>query len=109
MNLKAIIFDKDGTLFDIQRSWSDWCNIFIKKFCDQYKLQTEKLAQALNFDLKLNEFKKETGFGVIVNTSFNVRGEPIVCTPNDALKAFIDCELDFLQIGSFLVEAEHDK
>jgi len=62
VNLKAIIFDKDGTLFDIQRSWSDWCNIFIRKFCDKYKIETEKLAQALNFDLKLNVFKKESIF-----------------------------------------------
>jgi carbamoyltransferase len=39
-----------------------------------------------------------------VNTSFNVRGEPVVCSPKDALNAFISTPLDALVIGSFLVE-----
>jgi carbamoyltransferase len=41
---------------------------------------------------------------VLVNTSFNVRGEPIVCTPRDAIEAFYSTPLDALVIGSFLVE-----
>jgi carbamoyltransferase len=41
---------------------------------------------------------------VLVNTSFNVRGEPIVCTPRDAVSAFFASPLDALVIGSFLVE-----
>ncbi len=62
MKIKAIIFDKDGTLFDIQRSWSQWCRIFIDKFCKAHKLKTELLAQALNFDLESGLFKKESIF-----------------------------------------------
>ena len=62
MRIKAIIFDKDGTLFDIQRSWSQWCNIFIDKFCKAHKLKPELLAQALNFDLESGLFKKESIF-----------------------------------------------
>lgn len=50
----------------------------------------------------INEFKKLTGYGVIVNTSFNVRGEPIVCTPEDAYRCFMRTEMDFLVTGNIL-------
>lgn len=50
----------------------------------------------------LNAFKDRTGYSVIVNTSFNVRGEPIVCTPEDAYKCFMKTEIDYLVIGDFL-------
>ena len=51
----------------------------------------------------INEFKKLTGYGVIVNTSFNVRGEPIVCTPQEAIKAFQQSELDALILENNLI------
>ncbi len=51
----------------------------------------------------LQAFKKKTGFGVMVNTSFNVRGEPPVCTPEDAYKCFMRTEMDYLVIGNFLL------
>lgn len=44
----------------------------------------------------IDTFKEKTGYGVIVNTSFNVRGEPIVCTPEDAYKCFMRTEMDYL-------------
>ena len=50
------------------------------------------------------EFKRQTGFGVIVNTSFNVRGEPIVCTPDDAFRCFMRTEMDYLVIGDHLFD-----
>jgi len=50
----------------------------------------------------INTFKELTGFGVIVNTSFNVRGEPIVCTPHDAYTCFMRTEMDYLVMGNFL-------
>jgi carbamoyltransferase len=50
----------------------------------------------------INDFKKLTGYGVIVNTSFNVRGEPIVCTPVDAYRCFMRTEMDYLVIGNYL-------
>jgi carbamoyltransferase len=50
----------------------------------------------------INEFKNQTGYGVIVNTSFNVRGEPIVCTPHDAYRCFMSTEMDYLVINDFL-------
>ena len=52
----------------------------------------------------INEFKNQTGFGVIVNTSFNVRGEPIVCTPDDAFRCFMRTEMDYLVIGNYLFD-----
>jgi carbamoyltransferase len=52
----------------------------------------------------LKAFGARTGVPVLVNTSFNVRGEPIVCTPRDALNAFFSTSIDALVIGSFLVE-----
>lgn len=50
----------------------------------------------------INEFKKRTGYGVIVNTSFNVRGEPIVCTPEDAYKCLMRTEMDYLVVGNYI-------
>lgn len=57
----------------------------------------------------INEFKKLTGYGVIVNTSFNVRGEPIVCTPDDAFRCFMRTELDYLVMGDFLFDKKDQK
>lgn len=50
----------------------------------------------------INEFKKLTGYAVIVNTSFNVRGEPIVCHPVDAYRCFMRTNMDYLVVGNFL-------
>ena len=52
----------------------------------------------------IKEFEKLTGYGVIVNTSFNVRGEPIVCTPEDAYRCFMRTEMDYLVLGPFLLD-----
>ncbi len=52
----------------------------------------------------IHEFKELTGYGVIVNTSFNVRGEPIVCTPDDAYRCFMRTEMDFLAVGDYLLD-----
>ena len=55
----------------------------------------------------ISKFKELTGCSVIVNTSFNVRGEPIICTPEDAFKCFMGTELDILIIGNFLLRKEN--
>ncbi len=52
----------------------------------------------------IKAFENETGYAVIVNTSFNVRGEPIVCTPEDAYRCFMRTEIDFLVLGPFLLD-----
>nr|WP_321523063.1 carbamoyltransferase [uncultured Macellibacteroides sp.] len=56
---------------------------------------------SLLYDL-LRAFKTETGCGILVNTSFNVRGEPIVCNPEDAYSCFCNTGMDYLVIGNYL-------
>lgn len=52
----------------------------------------------------ITEFEKLTGYGLLVNTSFNVRGEPIVCTPHDAYRCFMSTEMDYLVTENFVYE-----
>ncbi|MCE5335977.1 MAG: carbamoyltransferase [Desulfobacteraceae bacterium] len=54
----------------------------------------------------IETFREKTGYGVIVNTSFNVRGEPIVCTPEQAYQCFMRTEMDYLVIGDCLFAKE---
>ena len=51
----------------------------------------------------ISSFEERTGCGVVVNTSFNVRGEPIVCTPEDAYRCFMRTEMDYLVVENFLL------
>jgi len=58
----------------------------------------------------ISKFKEKTGCPLVVNTSFNVRGEPVVCNPTDAFKCFMGTELDVLAVGNyFLLKDEQDK
>jgi carbamoyltransferase len=57
----------------------------------------------------INEFKNQTGFGIIVNTSFNVRGEPIVCTPAEAYLCFMRTDMDCLVLGDYLFDKKEQK
>jgi carbamoyltransferase len=57
----------------------------------------------------LKAFEAKTGCGVIVNTSFNVRGEPIVCTPDDAYRCFMRTEMDFLVMENCLLDKAEQK
>ncbi|OGS15451.1 MAG: hypothetical protein A2234_04065 [Elusimicrobia bacterium RIFOXYA2_FULL_58_8] len=52
----------------------------------------------------ISAFKKLTGYGLVVNTSFNVRGEPIVCTPEDSYKCFMSTEMDYLVVGNLVFD-----
>ena len=54
----------------------------------------------------MREFKKLTGCPVLINTSFNVRGEPIVCTPQDALRCFYGTEMDVLVLENFVIRRD---
>ena len=66
--------------------------------------------QSVNKDINqrywqlIDSFKKLTGYGLLVNTSFNVRGEPIVCTPTDAYRCFMRTEMDYLVMGNYLFD-----
>ncbi len=68
------------------------------------RVQTVARETHPQFHALLTAFGRLTGVPVLVNTSFNVRGEPVVCTPRDALDAFFSTPLDALVIGSFLLE-----
>jgi carbamoyltransferase len=57
----------------------------------------------------IKAFEAKTGYGVIVNTSFNVRGEPIVCSPEDAYRCFMRTEIDVLVLGNFVLQKEEQK
>jgi carbamoyltransferase len=68
------------------------------------RIQTvDKVHNPLLYELLL-KFEQVTGCGVLVNTSFNVRGEPIVCTPDDAYRCFVNTEMDYLVMGSFIID-----
>ena len=54
----------------------------------------------------IREFKRQTGFGVIINTSFNIRGEPIVCTPQDAYRCFMASDMDLLVLENCVLTKE---
>lgn len=62
-----------------------------------------------NYYKLISKFNDKYGSGVIVNTSFNVRGEPIVCTPEDAYLCFMRTEMDYLVLGNFLLDKREQK
>lgn len=73
------------------------------------RIQTVHAATHPRYHALLRRFKTATGCPVLVNTSFNVRGEPIVCTPEDAFRCFMGTDLESLAIGHcFLRKADQD-
>ena len=57
----------------------------------------------------LKKFDEKCGCPVVINTSFNIRGEPIVCTPEDAYRCFMRTNMDYLIMGNFLLEKKNQK
>ena len=70
------------------------------------RIQTVHAETNPRFHRLLSSFKALTGCPVLVNTSFNVRGEPIVCTPEDAFRCFMGNELDLLVVGNCVLQKE---
>src|ERR1041385_5039370 len=70
------------------------------------RVQTVHRQTNPRFHELLSQFRARTGCPVLVNTSFNVRGEPIVCTPEDAFRCFMGTELDVLAIGNCFLKKE---
>jgi carbamoyltransferase len=68
------------------------------------RIQTVGPDQNPRLHALLTKFEQATGCAVLVNTSFNVRGEPIVCSPDDAYRCFINTEMDDLVMGHFLLK-----
>jgi carbamoyltransferase len=71
-----------------------------------YSARIQTVHQETNplYHRLIKSFMDKTGCGVIVNTSFNVRGEPIVCSPEHAYTCFMRTEMDYLILGEFLLD-----
>ena len=70
------------------------------------RIQTVNNKSNFLFKSIISRFKEKTGFPLILNTSFNVRGEPIVCSPTDAFKCFMSTDLDVMVVGNFILNKE---
>jgi carbamoyltransferase len=73
-----------------------------------YSARVQTVHQATNpkYHALITRYKEKTGCPVIVNTSFNVRGEPIVCTPEDAFRCLMGTEIEFLVVGNSIMRKE---
>jgi len=71
------------------------------------RVQTVNAETNPKYHALLSKFKELTGCPVVANTSFNVRGEPIVCTPEDAFRCFMGCEMEVLTIGNQILYKEN--
>jgi carbamoyltransferase len=63
----------------------------------------DKESNPLYYEL-ISAFHRKTGVPVVINTSLNRRGEPIVCSPEDAIHMFYNCGLEYMAIGNFLIK-----
>ena len=70
------------------------------------RIQTVHADTNPRYHAVISKFKEKTGCPIVVNTSFNVRGEPIICTPTDAFRCFMGTEMDVLSIGSYILYKE---
>ena len=74
------------------------------------RIQTVHADTNPRYHAVISKFKEKSGCPLVVNTSFNVRGEPIVCTPTDAFKCFMGTEMDVLAVGNYLLyKKQQDK
>ena len=110
---RLLKFDKNELL---QRHHDDMLPLVSVKRSDipaithvDYSARIQTVSEETNYDYYhlLLEFEKITGYGVIINTSFNVRGEPIVCTPEDAYRCFMRTEMDILVLENYILYKEN--
>ena len=73
------------------------------------RIQTVDAKDNPRYHAMISAFEQKTGCPVIINTSFNVRGEPIVCTPEDAYLCFMRTNMDYLVMGNFLLAKTQQK
>jgi len=76
-----------------------------------FSARVQSVSQKTNprFHQLLTKFNDKYGCPVMINTSFNVRGEPIVCSPKDAYLCFMRTEMDYLCLGNFLLDKKEQK
>ncbi len=102
---KIEVTKEENELFGIQRLNVKRSEIPAVTHVDySARVQTvDKNTNRIFYDL-ISKFEEKTGCPIVINTSFNVRGEPIVCTPSDAFNCFMATELDYLVIGECILD-----
>jgi len=100
--------DEDNRLFGIEKLNKIRSDIPAVTHID-YSARIQTVSKETNplYHKLISEFDKRHGCGVIVNTSFNVRGEPIVCTPAEAFTCFMRTDMDYLVLGNYLLSKEN--
>jgi len=73
------------------------------------RIQTVERESNPRFWQLIRDFKTISGCPMLINTSFNVRGEPVVCSPGDAYACFMRTEMDYLVIGNYLFDKDRQK
>ncbi|WP_440651111.1 carbamoyltransferase family protein [Candidatus Pelagibacter sp. HIMB1495] len=101
---RRVMTEKEKALFGIEKLNIPRSSIPAITHVDySARIQTVHMDTNSRYYELISKFKEKTNCPIVVNTSFNVRGEPIVCTPKDAFKCFMGTELDVLAIGNYLL------
>ncbi|NLA25586.1 MAG: carbamoyltransferase [Bacteroidales bacterium] len=103
-NMKLELPDNYDEFGYIEKLYTPRSKLQATTHCD-FSARVQTVHKNLNpkFYNLLKAFKEETGYGVLLNTSFNLRGEPMVCTPDDAFRCFMQTEADVLVINNFMI------
>ena len=105
--LRIPLTEEEGKLFGVERLKLKRSELPAITHVD-YSARIQTVHEDTNprYYQLLKVFERRTGCGMLVNTSFNVRGEPIVCTPTDAYRCFMRTEMDYLVVENFLLHKE---
>ena len=95
--------------FDVQSEYINKIPAAVHPFDKTCRPQIVKREYNNEYYKLIKEFKKITKLGVLLNTSYNLHGEPIVYEPKDAIKSFLKSGLDYLYIGNYLVTKSKKK
>jgi len=103
-NIRMPVSEKEQAMFGIERLNQKRSELPAITHVD-YSARVQTVHKETNprYHALISEFESLTGCGVVVNTSFNVRGEPIVCTPEDAYRCFMRTEMDYLVLENFIL------
>ncbi len=104
-NIKIPMSDEQNKLFGIEKLHIPRSELPAVTHVDySARIQTIHAETNPRYHQLISAFKDRSGCSVVVNTSFNVRGEPIVCTPEDAYRCFMRTEMDYLVVENFLMK-----
>jgi len=104
MNKRLTITEDEEILFGIEKLNIPRSSVPAITHVDySARVQTVHAETNPRFHDVISKFKEKTGCPIVVNTSFNVRGEPIICSPTDAFKCFMGTELDVHAVGNYFL------